>query len=91
MVPVHINCNLDDYNSSDFPKEFVAVPRKGELVEIRSDLQDHFTKTLKLPIALEVKRVYHKNGRSGPYIMLDLWYDETTYKLYFPNGLENRR
>jgi len=91
LIPVSINCNLDDYHASDFPSAFVCVPRAGEYVEIRQELHDHFTKSLKLPIKLQVKTVYHKHGKNGPYVVIDLWYDETTFKMFFPNGLESRR
>lgn len=89
-IPVKINCNLDDYTSSDFPTTFVVVPRAGEMIQVKHQLLEYLNK-LKLPIELEVKKVYHKDGHDGPYIMVDVWYSENSYKAYFPDGLQNRR
>lgn len=91
MIRIYVNCNLDDYSSSDFPTHFTSVPRKGERVYVRSELQKHFN-SIKLPTHLEVKSVHYQETSKGvAEPMIDLWFDETTFKLFYPNGLEHRR
>ena len=54
--------NLDGYAATSWPKQFVAVPRKGEMVEaIRGD------KRLQV---VEVTHIQDVNG--NPYIRVEL-------------------
>lgn len=90
MIEVSIHSALDDYHPSDFPKMFPAVPRKGDFIEVKNNLKSSFSH-FKLPLKLEVKNVYWKYDEHGCYPELDLWYSETDFKLYFPDGFESRK
>lgn len=91
MIKVNFHTNLDDYFSSDFPSHVLCVPRVGEHVEVLPELEEMFINK-KLPRRLKVVNVTHTVDREKrPVVKVELWYSETEFKLYFPNGLVNRR
>ena len=86
--------NLDDYSASDFPSTFHTIPNRGDYVEVRQDMKKHI-ESCKLPTRLEVFSVTHKHhkeqGSEFTYTVVELWYAPNDYKLFFPDGLQNRR
>lgn len=91
MIKVNFHTNLDDYFSSDFPSHALSVPKVGERVNVLPDLEEMFIQK-KLPTTLEVVSVTHTVDRERrPVVNVELWYGKTVFKLYFPDGLENRR
>lgn len=91
MIKVNFHTNLDDYFSSDFPQEVLSVPRVGEHINVLPELEEMFIHK-KLPRRLKVVDVTHTVDREKkPIVKVELWYSDTEYKLFFPNGLENRR
>jgi len=97
MIEITFRTNLDDYSSSHFNNKVLAVPREGEYVEVLPSMASHF-RSKRLPTRLIVKCVTHTTDNSGiytpnskiPKIVVELWYSDNDYKLFFPNGLENR-
>lgn len=58
--------NLDAYKSEEFPKEFVAVPNKGDYVE---------SKTGKLLKVVQITHIFTKQQAGAiqyPYIRVEL-------------------
>lgn len=78
---VLLRTNLDAYQMVVWPV-LDSVPRKGEIVYVHLDsfgYCDH----KKIPRRLEVSQVYYHHDR----VEVDLWYNETDYKLWTPEHL----
>ena len=85
-MKVIFKTNIDAYSDKHyFPEHFTAVPRKGEMVEVKNEYIKLFT-SKKLPSRLEVVSVTWKernpfNGHSyETYVEVELWYNETDLK-----------
>ena len=96
QAKIVLHTNLDKYDSSHFPdmNNFGVVPQVGQYIYVRSDLEDYFQEK-KLPKGLEVVQVRYKEiSPSGIWsqtryeIHVELWYNDTEYKLYTESGHE---
>ena len=95
MIKILLHTNLDDYNASMFTEEFPAVPSVGDRVFTKTEW-DPILKEKNLPRSLEVVSVRWQPDQSSSnerkaIPIVELWYNDTDFKLFFPKGLENRR
>jgi len=75
---VKLKTNIDAYRQAEWPI-LTVVPRKGEYVYVNDA---EFCTYHKIPKRLEVVSVgYHQD-----YVEVELWYNETDYKLHTSTG-----
>lgn len=73
--------NIDLYKSVSWPVLTGVAPRKGEFIHVHPGSVE-YCNSKKIPDRLEVVAVsYHSN-----MIVVELWYNETDYRLYTNSG-----
>lgn len=80
-MKVILHTNIDAYKSVNWPEFTDHVPRKGEIIELRTAPKYGFDR--KYPPRLEVVQVRYQediHGETCAYV--ELWYNETDFKLY---------
>lgn len=78
-MKVRFKTNIDSYRSRAEWPSIDVVPRKGEFVEANND--DYF-RSKRLPVRLEVCSVTYVKDAA----VVELWFNETDYKLYNDDG-----
>lgn len=76
-MKVAFTTNIDAYSKKDcFPSTFETVPRKGEMVQVKSTFISYY-RNQKLPVRLEVTQVTWLENM----VVCELWYNKTDKEL----------
>jgi len=78
---ISFHTNLDAYRSVSWPVLDI-IPRKGEFIHVHPG-SESYCEIKKIPKRLEVVAVTYRHDR----VSVELWYNETDYKLWTPEHL----
>jgi len=80
---VIFHTNIDKYRTIEFPDMGGHVPRKGEMVKVHPKF-DSYCQSNRIPNRLEVcaVRYQHSDMYHGTIALVELWFNETDFKLY---------